>query len=123
MLRNSCKFIGRLGSDLEVRYTTSGVACGNASLAVSERFKKKSGEIEEKTTWIKLIFWNKSADYAKESLVKGDLVAVEAKYSTRAWEDKEGKKQYAHEFIVDEFQKLNYKPKEDKVDDGNQYYR
>ena len=58
----------------------------------------------EKTTWIKLLFWGKSAEFAQKSLKKGDLIAVEAKYTTREFNDKEGKKCYAHEFVVDEFQ-------------------
>lgn len=60
---NECKFIGNVGQDPEIRFTPSGSAVANLSLAVSEKWKdKQSGQVNEKTEWVRLVGFNKTAE-------------------------------------------------------------
>lgn len=99
---NDCKFLGRLGSDVELKHTPSGATVGNFSVAVSE--KDKNGD--EKTEWIRCEVWGKNAGYASQVLQKGSEVAIlSSKVTTRSWE-KDGKKNYATSFVVFRFRPI-----------------
>ncbi|HMA61761.1 MAG TPA: single-stranded DNA-binding protein [bacterium] len=94
---NKVILIGRLGRDPEVRYTNSGDAVANLSVATSESWKTKDGEKNEKTEWHRVLVFRNRAEFAKEYLNKGDLIALEGKLQTRQWEDKNGNKRYTTE--------------------------
>lgn len=94
---NKVILIGRLGRDPEVRYTNSGDAVANLSVATSESWKTKDGEKKEKTEWHRVVVFRNTAEFAKEYLNKGDLIALEGKLQTRQWEDKNGNKRYTTE--------------------------
>jgi len=89
---NKVILVGHLGRDPEVRYTPSGDAVADVSLATTEYYKDKNGERNEKTEWHNLVMWRTQAEFAKEWLKKGQLVYVEGRLQTRQWEDKEGQK-------------------------------
>ena len=63
---NKVMLIGRLGKDPELRFTASGVAVANFSLATSEKFKNKAGESEERTEWHNVQVWQKLAEICGE---------------------------------------------------------
>lgn len=69
---NKVILIGRLGRDPEIRYTQSGVACANFSIAVDRRFKNAEGERE--TDWITCVAWRKLAELAQQYCFKGSLI-------------------------------------------------
>lgn len=107
---NKVILVGNVGNDPEVKYMPSGSAVANASLAVNETWKdKQSGEKQERTEWVRLIFWSKLAEIAGEYLRKGSQVYVEGKLQTREWE-KDGIKRYTTEIIVSDMQMLGGKP-------------
>jgi len=106
---NKVMLIGRLGKDPEVKFTSSGTAVCNFSLATSETFKDKSGEKQEKTEWHNVQLWQKLAEIAGEYLVKGSLVFIEGRLQTRKWQDKEGNDRYTTEIVGERMQMLGSK--------------
>ncbi len=94
---NKAMIIGRLGQDPEVRYTQSNTAVATLSIATSERFKDRNGELQERTEWHRVVAWGRTAEICQEYLKKGSLVYIEGPIQTREWEDKEGQKRYTTE--------------------------
>jgi single-strand DNA-binding protein len=104
---NKAILIGRLGSDPEVRYTPSGVAVANFSIATSEEWKDKdSGEKRERTEWHRIVAWRKLGEICGEYLSKGRQVYIEGRIQTRDWEDKDGNKRYTTEIVATDVQFL-----------------
>jgi len=100
---NKVILLGRLGKDPELKYTPSGQAVTKFSLATSERWKDKgSGEFQERTEWHNIVCWSKLAETANQYLTKGSSVYIEGRLQTRSWEDKENKRHYMTEVIVNE---------------------
>ncbi|HLR31351.1 MAG TPA: single-stranded DNA-binding protein, partial [Fodinibius sp.] len=87
---NKAMIIGRLGRDPEVRYTQSNTAVATLSIATSERYKDKQGELQENTEWHRVVAWDRLAEICQQYLSKGDQVYIEGPIQTRQWEDKEG---------------------------------
>jgi single-strand DNA-binding protein len=104
---NKVILIGRLGSDPEVRYTPSGVAVANFSIATSEEWKDKdSGERRERTEWHRIVAWRRLGEICGEYLSKGKQIYVEGRLQTRDWEDRDGNKRYTTEIIASDVQFL-----------------
>ena len=104
---NKVILIGRLGSDPEVRYTPSGVAVANFSVATSEEWKDKdSGEKKERTEWHRIVAWRRLGEICGEYLSKGRQVYVEGRIQTRSWDDKDGNKKYMTEIVASDIQFL-----------------
>ncbi|MGH9413455.1 MAG: single-stranded DNA-binding protein [Terriglobales bacterium] len=100
---NKVILLGRLGKDPELKYTPSGQAVTKFSLATSERWKDKgSGELQERTEWHNIVLWSKLAETANQYLTKGSSVYLEGRMQTRSWEDKENKRHYMTEVVVNE---------------------
>ena len=60
---NKVILVGNLGRDAELKYTPSGAAVSNFSIATSESWKdKNSGERKEKTEWHRIVLWGKTAE-------------------------------------------------------------
>lgn len=90
---NNCSFIGRLGRDPEMRYTTNGKAVVSFSLAVNRDGKK------DESDWIDFVAWEKTAEVIAQYCHKGDLIGVTGNLQRREWE-KDGQKRFAHEVRV-----------------------
>lgn len=103
---NKAILIGNLGSDPELKYTTSGTAVCNFNIATTEKWKDKDGNPQEKTEWHKIVLWRRQAEVAKEYLHKGSSVYIEGRIQTRNYEDKDGIKRYITEIIGDRMQFL-----------------
>jgi single-strand DNA-binding protein len=95
-----------LGRDPETRYTGSGQAVANFSLATDETYKDKSGERQKRTEWHKIVVWGKQAEIAQQYLKKGSLVFVEGRIQSREWQDKEGQKRTSFEIVANNFRML-----------------
>jgi single-strand DNA-binding protein len=93
---------GRLGQDPEVKYTPSGQAVVNFSVATSRSWKDKdTGEKVEKTEWTPVVFWGRRAEVIGEYFSKGDGITVRGRAETRSWEGKDdGIKRYKTELVV-----------------------
>lgn len=106
---NKVMLIGNLGKDPEVRYTTSGQGVASFSIATTEKFKNKSGDMEERTEWHNVVLWGKLAEIAKDYLSKGKTVYIEGRLQTRKWQDKDGRDRYTTEIVGDKMQMLSPK--------------
>ena len=99
--------IGNLGRDPEVRYTPSGAAVCNVSVATTRNWKdKSSGDKVEETEWHRVVFYDRLAEIAGEYLKKGRPVYVEGRLKTRKWQDKDGKDNYTTEIVAEQMQLL-----------------
>ena len=104
---NKVILIGNLGRDPEVRYTPSGSAICNVTIATSRNWKdKNSGERVEETEWHRVVFYDRLAEIAGEYLKKGRPVYVEGRLKTRKWQGQDGKDNYTTEIIAQEMQLL-----------------
>ena len=107
---NKAIIVGTLGKDPETRYTQSGMAICNISVATSEQWKdKQTGEKVEKTEWHRVVLFQRLAEIAGEYLMKGSQVYIEGKIQTRKWQDKNGQDRYTTEIIGNEMQMLGGK--------------
>lgn len=98
---NKVILVGRLGRDPETRFTASGQAVANFSLATDESFKSRSGERQKRTEWHRIVLWGKLAEIVQQYLKKGMLVYIEGRIQTRQWEDKrDGQKRTATEIVA-----------------------
>ena len=114
---NKAILIGRLGSDPEVRYTPSGAAVANFSIATSEEWKDKdTGEKKERTEWHRIVAWRKLGEICGEYLEKGRQVYVEGRIQTRSWEDRDGNKRYTTEVVAQNMQMLDAQTRDMRAD-------
>jgi single-strand DNA-binding protein len=105
---NRVELIGRLGKDCEVKFTPSGVAVTNFSVATSTRWKdKKTEEWQEKTEWHRIVLWR--SEKVSGYLLKGTKVRIEGRLETRSWDDKDGTKKYMTEIVCDDVMLLGSK--------------
>lgn len=102
---NKVIIVGNLGRDPETRYMPEGNAITNISVATTDKWKDKNGEMQEKTEWHRVAFFGKLAEIAGEYLKKGSQVYVEGRLQTREWE-KDGVKRYTTEIIANQMQML-----------------
>jgi single-strand DNA-binding protein len=103
---NKVILIGNLGRDPETRYMPEGGAITNISIATTEKWKDKNGEMQEKTEWHRVAFFGKLAEIAGEYLKKGSQVYVEGRLQTRKWQDKDGADKYTTEIVANVMQML-----------------
>jgi single-strand DNA-binding protein len=103
---NKVILIGNLGRDPELRYTQSGQAVANFTLATTERFSNREGERQERTEWHRIVAWGRTAELCAQYLAKGRSVYIEGRLGTREWEDKEGQKRRTTEITAQSVQFL-----------------
>ena len=100
--------IGNLGKDPEMRFMPDGKAVTNFSIAISEKYKDKSGEAKEVTEWVNVAFFGKLAEIAGEYLKKGSKVYIEGKMKTEKY-SKDGVDRYTTKIIGDKMEMLSGK--------------
>ena len=104
---NKAIIVGNLGRDPEVRYSASGNAIANVTVATTDSWKdRQSGERQERTEWHRVVFFNRLAEIVAEYLKKGSQVFIEGRIQTRKWEDKEGNERWTTEIVANEMQML-----------------
>ncbi|MBI5885290.1 MAG: single-stranded DNA-binding protein [Deltaproteobacteria bacterium] len=91
---NKVILLGNLGKDPEIRYTPSGTAVCNFSVATSRVWKGKDGDRKEETEWHTIVCFNKLAETCAEYLKKGFKVFIEGRIKTEKWE-KDGEERRA----------------------------
>jgi single-strand DNA-binding protein len=98
---NKVILLGHLGKDAETKFTPSGVARSNFTIATNRRWKDQaSGEWKEITDWHNVVLWR--SENLANYLLKGKQVYVEGRLESRSWEDKEGQKKYITEVVADD---------------------
>jgi single-strand DNA-binding protein len=117
MSLNKAMIIGNLGRDPEMRYTPSGQAVTQFTVAVNRNFKGQNGEWQEETEWFRVVVWGQQAERAAEYLKKGNKVYIEGRLQTRQWEDQTGAKRYTTELVANQVTNLERRNRDDS-DDG-----
>ncbi len=112
---NKVILVGNLGKDPELRYTPAGQAVATFSLATSERYKDRNGEMQEKTEWHNIVAWRQLAEICGKYLHKGRQVYIEGRIQTRSYDDRDGNKKYITEIVADQMQMLGNRGGEEGV--------
>lgn len=96
--------IGNLVADVELRFTPSGAAVANFTVASTPRtFNKASNEWEDgNTLFLPCSIWRDAAEHCAESLTKGTRVIVQGRLQQRSYDDREGNKRTSYEVAVDD---------------------
>lgn len=104
MMDNTMAVVGNLATDPEVRFTASGMAVANFTIASSPRvFDKESGQWRDgDTLFLRCTVWQQSAEYLADSLTRGTRVIVTGRLRQRSFETREGEKRTSMELQVDE---------------------
>lgn len=106
---NKCFFLGNVGKDPEIRSTGSGTLVANFSVALSERVKQ-GGDWTDKTEWVSLVAFGKTAEIVRDYVRKGSKIHVIGRVQTSSWDDRQtGEKKYKTNFVVEELSLLSQK--------------
>ena len=104
--------IGNAGRDPEVRYLDGNGAQGGSNskvatftLATTERFKDRSGNLQENTEWHNIVSF-RNADFCERFVRKGTQLFIEGRIRTREYTDQTGTKKYRTEIVADNIQLL-----------------
>ncbi|WKN46187.1 single-stranded DNA-binding protein [Tunicatimonas pelagia] len=101
-LKNHVQLIGNLGQDPEIKELESGKKLAKFSIATTESYKNKNGEIVNDTQWHSIVAWDSLAGIAEKYLHKGKQVALAGKLTHRNYEDKDGIKRYVTEIVAND---------------------
>lgn len=104
---NRAVLTGRLTKDPELRTTQSGLSVTAFNLAVDRQYSNSKGE--RGADFISCVIWRKSAENFCNFTSKGSLVGIDGRIQTRNYDDKDGKKVYVTEIVVDSFALLESK--------------
>lgn len=107
---NKVCLIGRITKDPEIRYTANNVAVATFSLAINRTYKNANGEYD--ADFINCIAFRNTADLLGKYVYKGDQLGIEGHIQTRNYDDKDGKKVYVTEVVVDSLDFLQNKREE-----------
>ena len=105
--------IGNVGRDPEVRYLEGNAKVATFTLATSERFKDRNGELRDNTEWHNIVAWRANADVAEKFIHKGTQIYVEGRLRTRSYTDQAGVKKFTTEIQADTIQLLGRRPDAD----------
>ena len=106
---NLCQFIGRIGSEPEIRTFEGGNKIATARMAVTKKYTDRNQQPQERTEWIGLVFNGRNADLAESYVHKGDMLYVQGEWHNREWTDQSGNKRTNTELQVSVMQMLERK--------------
>ena len=99
--------VGNLGTDPELRYTPSGQAVCNFSVATNRKWTDGSGNQQEETVWFRVSTWGRMAETCNQYLGKGRQVMVEGRLrpdgesgGPRVWTDQNGNPRASYELTA-----------------------
>ncbi len=117
---NRTFLIGRLIKDPELKFTPSGIANINFTLAVNRQYKNQNGETE--ADFINCVAWRKTAEILKQYTSKGSQIAVDGRIQTRNYEASDGTKRYLTEVICESIQLLGNKKNQEQQKNAQYQY-
>lgn len=108
---NKIFITGRLTKDVDLKFSASGTAVANLTVAVNKRFKKEG---QPTVDFINCVIWGKQAESTANYMSKGSLIGIVGRIETRSYDAKDGSKRYVTEVIADEVEFLDYGNKKEK---------
>lgn len=99
---NKAIVLGRLGHDMELSYTASGMPVGKMSVATTEKWKDASGQPQERTMWHRLVWYGKGPEVMRDAMKKGAQVYAEGRMDHREYTKKDGTAGTSYEIKVSE---------------------
>ena len=106
---NKVLLMGNLTRDPELKRTSNDMAVAQISIAVNRRFKDRTGEQREETTYVDCESWGKTAETMAKYLAKGRPVFVEGRLKLDQWQDKDGNNRSKLKVVIDNFQFVDSK--------------
>lgn len=106
-MNNQFQFIGRLTKDIEIRANEK-ITIAEVNIALNDS--------KDKSTFIKLKAFNKTAEMLGQYTKKGDLMGFSGVIANNNWEDKEGKKHYNYDFIINRVMFLQQKQQKTEIE-------
>jgi single-strand DNA-binding protein len=103
---NTVTLVGNLGQDPETRFSASGLAICNLSIAVSEHSKDQSGESQKRTHWFRATAFGRTAEIAQQYLLKGSRVGISGQLIQRTWQDQNGGSRSSVEIRINQLELL-----------------
>jgi single-strand DNA-binding protein len=127
---NQVILVGNLGGDPELRYTASGIAVCNFSLATSRKWTSKDNQPQEETQWHRCVAWAKTAEVCNRYLSKGKQVFVQGEIRYETYQAEDGTNRYSTKIHIREMKMLGRRdegysataaaaPAEDKMDESD----
>ncbi|EKF8800530.1 TPA: single-stranded DNA-binding protein [Enterococcus faecalis] len=104
---NNVTLVGRLTKDPDLRYTQSGTAVGQFTLAVNRNFTNQQGDRE--ADFINCVIWRKAAESFANYARKGTLIGLTGRIQTRNYDNQQRQRVYVTEIVVENFQLLESK--------------
>jgi len=99
---NKVTLIGNVGSDPEIRSTSSGSRVAKVSLATNRQFQDRSGQTQDRTEWHRLTFFGRLAEIVEQYVKKGDQLYVEGRIEYSQTQDEQGNTRYWTDIVVNE---------------------
>lgn len=112
---NHVHLIGNVGRKPEIKSLQDGTKVAKLSLATTETYRLKNGELESHTDWHIIILWRSLAELAVTYLQKGSLIYLEGRIRYRQYTDAGGQKKFVTEIIGDRLIMLSKKPAANEV--------
>ena len=110
MALNKVMLIGNIGRDPEVRFLNDTTKVCSFTLATTDRYKDRNGELKENTEWHSIVAWNKNAEIIEKFCKKGSQIYIEGRLKTREWTDESGAKRRSTDINVESIQLLGGRP-------------
>lgn len=98
---NKVTLLGNLGKDPEIHFSESNIPMARFTLATTETYRDKNGQINSQTEWHNIVLWRGLAEFAQKYLHKGNHIYLEGKIRSRHWDDKEGNRRHMTEIVAD----------------------
>jgi single-strand DNA-binding protein len=103
MTYQNITIVGNVGRDPELRYTPSGIAVTDFSLATSRRWTDQQGQQQERTTWWRVTCWRRQAEIVAQYVKKGRQVMVIAnQVEANAYEGRDGQARASLDVTADQ---------------------
>ena len=113
---NKIVILGNLTRDIEMKFTSSGLAVANTAIASTKKFKAQDGTQKEEVMFVNITFFGRIAEIAQQYLRKGSKVLVEGRLKFDKWTDQNGQKHSKHSVSVETMQMLDTKGSNQSTD-------
>lgn len=118
---NNLALVGRITKDIDLKYTSNGIAVTQNSLAVERPFKNAQGEKE--TDFINFVAWRKTAEILSQYAHKGAMIGIVGRIQTRNYQNNEGRTIYVTEVAAENIQLIQTNRNEQQGNSNQSNYQ